>query len=158
MNKMGLGGDGSRDDPWKGLGNQGLLEQGTKICSSFKSNELLKTQSNGKSRNKSAKFLEKESSKIQGVTNLPPLEKISSSRFGCSGNHCKHTVLRKLISFRVSFLPHIVPLVVSKIFWLRGFASPNPYSDLISFYINQILSFYILDPFLLTSILTSGDW
>ena len=72
---MWLGWVGSRDDPWKRLGNQGLLEQEKKTCSSSKSNELLKIHPNGKSRNKSAKFLEKESSKIQGVTNLPPLEK-----------------------------------------------------------------------------------
>ena len=117
---MWLGWVGSRGDPGKGLGNQGLLEQGTKICSSFKSNELLKTQSNGESGNKSEKISEKESSKIQGVTNLPPLEKISSSRFGCSGNHCKHTVLRKLISFRVSFLPHSVPSVASKNLLAQG--------------------------------------
>src|SRR3954467_13717239 len=66
-----------------------------------------------KSRNKSEKFLEKESSEIQGVTDLPPLEKISSSRFGCSGNHRKLTVLRKLAASRISFLPHTVPIVAS---------------------------------------------
>src|SRR3954469_25076428 len=91
----GLGGV----DQWNGIGKawiQGPLEHGKKICSSFKSNEVIKIKSNSKSRNKSGKFLEKESSKIQVVTNLPPLRKISSSRFGCSGNHRKLTVLRKL--------------------------------------------------------------
>src|ERR1041385_4754692 len=64
--------------PWNGNGKswiQGPLEHGKKICSSFKSNEVIKIKSNCKSRNKSEKFLKKESSKIQGVTNLPPLEK-----------------------------------------------------------------------------------
>src|SRR3954470_19948284 len=68
-------------------------------------------KSNRKSRNKSEKFSKKKSSEIQGVTNLPPLEKISSSRFGCSGNHRKLTVLRKLVASRISFLPHTVPIV-----------------------------------------------
>src|SRR3954466_6253929 len=72
----------------KGL-DQGSLEHGKKICSSFKSNEVIKIKSSRKSRNKSEKFSKKESFEIQGVTNLPPLEKISSSRFGCSGNHRK---------------------------------------------------------------------
>src|SRR3954470_12442724 len=72
-------------------------------------------KSNRKSRNKSEKFSKKESSEIQGVTNLPPLEKISSSRFGCSGNHRKLTVLRKLAASLISFLPHTVPRVVSNI-------------------------------------------
>src|SRR3954466_4672546 len=65
-------------DQWNGIGKawiQGSLEHGKKICSSFKSNEVIKIKSNRKSRNKSEKFLEKESSEIQGVTNLPPLEK-----------------------------------------------------------------------------------
>src|SRR3954454_13829221 len=89
---------------------QGLLEHGKEICSSFKSNEVIRIKSNRKSRNKSEKFSKKESSKIQGVTNLPPLEKISSSRFGCSGNHRKLTVLRKLAASRISFLPHTLPI------------------------------------------------
>ena len=38
---MWLGGDGSREDSWKGMENHGPLEQGKKICSSFKSKELL---------------------------------------------------------------------------------------------------------------------
>src|SRR3954467_4344620 len=90
---------------------QGPLEHGKEICSSFKSNEVIKIKSNRKSKNKSEKFLEKESSEIQGVTNLPPLEKISSSRFVCSGNHRKLTVLRKLAASQISFLPHTVPMV-----------------------------------------------
>src|SRR3954464_3516681 len=100
--------------PWNGIGKawiQGSLEHGKKICSSFKSNEVIKIKSNHKSRNKSEKFSKKESSEIQGVTNLPPLEKISSSRFGCSGNHHKLTVLRKFAASQISFLPHIVPIV-----------------------------------------------
>src|SRR4051812_36033072 len=48
--------------------NQGLLEHGKKICSSFKSNEVIKIKSNRKSRNKSEKFSKKESSEIQDVT------------------------------------------------------------------------------------------
>src|SRR3954466_7091488 len=59
---------------WKGL-DQGLLEHGKEICSSFKSNEVIKIKSNRKSRNKSEKFSKKESSEIQDVTDLPPLEK-----------------------------------------------------------------------------------
>ena len=47
--KMWLGWDGSRDDPWKGSKNQGLLDQGKKICSSFKSKELLQIKPTGKS-------------------------------------------------------------------------------------------------------------
>src|SRR3954462_3086873 len=90
---------------------QGLLEHGKETCSSFKSNEVIKSKSNRKSRNKSEKFSKKRSSEIQGVTNLPPLEKISSSRFGCSGNHRKLTVLRQLAASRISFLPHTVPIV-----------------------------------------------
>ena len=59
---------------WNGIGKswiEGPLEHGKKICSSFKSNEVIKIKSNRKSRNKSEKFSKKESSKIQGFTNLP---------------------------------------------------------------------------------------
>ena len=66
--KWWLGWEGSRGESCKGIGHHGPLEQGKKICSSFKSNEVIKIKSNRKSRNKSKKFLEKESSKIQGVT------------------------------------------------------------------------------------------
>src|SRR4051812_10580559 len=101
---------------WHGKGlDQGSLEHGKEICSSFKSNEVIKSKSNRKSRNKSEKFSKKESSEIQGVTNLPPLEKISSSRFGCSGNHRKLTILRKPVASQISFLPHNVPRVASNI-------------------------------------------
>src|SRR3954466_5701065 len=97
---------------WHGKGlDQGLLEHGNEICSSFKSNEVIEIKSSRKSRNKSARFSKKESSEIQGVTNLPPLEKISSSRFGCSGNHRKLTALRQLAAPRISFLPHNVSMV-----------------------------------------------
>src|SRR3954470_15730211 len=48
--------------------DQGSLEHGKKICSSFKSNEVVKIKSNRKSRNKSEKFSKKESSEIQDVT------------------------------------------------------------------------------------------
>src|SRR3954462_3618943 len=54
---------------------QGPLEHGKEICSSFKSNEVIKIKSNRKSRNKSEKFSKKESSEIQDVIDLPPLEK-----------------------------------------------------------------------------------
>ena len=50
---MWLGWVGSRGDPGKGLGNQGLLEQEKKICSSSKSNELLKIQTTAKTRKNS---------------------------------------------------------------------------------------------------------
>src|SRR3954465_14277635 len=54
---------------WHGKGlDQGSLEHGKEICSSFKSNEVIKSKSNHKSRNKSEKFSKKESSEIQGVT------------------------------------------------------------------------------------------
>src|SRR3954465_6734975 len=54
---------------WHGKGlDQGSLEHGKEICSSFKSNEVIKIKSNRKSRNKSEKFSKKESSEIQGVT------------------------------------------------------------------------------------------
>src|SRR3954451_15375240 len=105
---------------------QGLLEHGKEICSSFKSNEVIKIKSNRKSRNKSAKFSKKESSEIQGVTNLPPLEKISSSRFGCSGNHCKLTVLRQLAASRIFFLTAYCCYSSNPIYLLRGFTSPGP--------------------------------
>ena len=52
---MWLGGDGSREDSWKGPKNQGLLEQGKKICSSSKSKELLQLKPTGKTRKKSEK-------------------------------------------------------------------------------------------------------
>src|SRR3954469_26050576 len=52
---------------WKGL-DQGSLEHGKEICSSFKSNEVIKIKSNRKSRNKSEKFSKKESSEIRDVT------------------------------------------------------------------------------------------
>src|SRR3954464_11180741 len=55
--------------------NKGLLEHGKEICSSFQSNKVIKIKSNRKSRNKSEKFSKKESSEIQDVTYLPPLEK-----------------------------------------------------------------------------------
>src|SRR3954453_15625267 len=47
---------------------QGPLEHGKGICSSFKSNEVIKIKSNRKSRNKFEKFSKKESSEIQDVT------------------------------------------------------------------------------------------
>src|SRR3954468_12615208 len=61
---------------WHGKGlDQGPLEHGKKIFSSFKSNEVIQIKSNCKSRNKSEKFSKKESSEIRDVTDLPPLEK-----------------------------------------------------------------------------------
>src|SRR3954462_12331490 len=54
---------------------QGPLEHGNEICSSFKSNEVIKIKSNRKSRNKSEKFSKKESSEIQGVTVTDPWSK-----------------------------------------------------------------------------------
>src|SRR3954468_16914039 len=106
---------------------QGSLEHGKKICSSFKSNEVINIKSNRKSRNKSQSFRKKESSEIQGVTNLPPLEKISSSRFGCSGNHRKLTALRKLAASRISFLTAYCSHSSNPIYLLRGFTSPDLY-------------------------------
>src|SRR4051812_27097973 len=54
---------------WHGKGlNQGPLEHGKEICSSFKSNEVIIIKSSRKSRNNSEKFSKKESSEIQGVT------------------------------------------------------------------------------------------
>src|SRR3954463_3726032 len=93
---------------------QGLLEHGKEICSSFKSNEVIKIKSNRKSRNNSEKFSKKKVPKSR-VSQTYPLRKISSSRFGCSGNHRKLTVLRKLVASRISFLPHTVPIVASNI-------------------------------------------
>src|SRR4051794_15944991 len=61
---------------WIGKGlDQGSLEHGKKIWSSFKSNEVINIKSYRKARNKSERFSKKESSEIQGVTDLPPLEK-----------------------------------------------------------------------------------
>ena len=94
------------------LENQGPLEQGKKICSSSKSKELLQIKPTGKSRNKP----EKQKSQNPGCHKPTPLRKISSSRFGCSGNHWKHTVLRNPVVSRVSSFLHSVPSVVSKIF------------------------------------------
>src|SRR3954464_7224749 len=94
---------------------QGLLEHGKEICSSFKSNEVIKIKSNRKSRNKSEKFSKKRKFQNPGCHRPTPLRKISSSRFGCSGNHHKLTVLRKLVASQISFLPHTVPMVASNI-------------------------------------------
>ena len=65
---MWLGGDGSRED----MENNGPLEHGKKICSSFKSKELLQNQPTSQSRKNSRK---EKGCKNQGVTNLPPLGK-----------------------------------------------------------------------------------
>ena len=65
---MWLGGDGSREDFWKGLENHGPFEQGKEICSSFKSKELLQIKPTGKSGNKTEKYLKSKSFKNQGVT------------------------------------------------------------------------------------------
>ena len=46
---MWLGGGGSREDCGQGFENHGPLEQGKKICSSFKSKELLQIKPTGKS-------------------------------------------------------------------------------------------------------------
>ena len=46
---MWLGGDGSKEDFWEGMGNHGPLEKINKICSSFKSKELLQMKPTGKS-------------------------------------------------------------------------------------------------------------
>ena len=46
---MWLGGEGSREDSWKGIENIGPLEQGKKICPSFKSKELLQIKPTSKS-------------------------------------------------------------------------------------------------------------
>jgi hypothetical protein len=49
--------------------------------------------------------------RIQGVTNLPPLE-ISSSRFGCLGVKHEYSHLRKSFPTRFPFLPlYYVPTV-----------------------------------------------
>src|SRR4051812_14560105 len=101
---------------WHGKGlDQGSLEHGKKICSSFKSNEVIKIKSDRKSRNKSEKFSKKRKFQNPGCYKPTPLRKISSSRFGCSGNHRKLTVLQKLAASRISFLPHNVPIVASNI-------------------------------------------
>src|SRR4051812_28936728 len=96
--------------------NQGPLEHGKKICSSFKSKEVLKIKSNSKSINKSEKFLEKESSKIQDVTNLPPLEKSRPRDLVAQGTIANLPSLGNslLLGFPLVFL-HIVPLVASNI-------------------------------------------
>src|SRR3954465_5474420 len=74
--------------PWNGMGKawiQGLLEHGKEICSSFKSNEVIKIKSNRKSKNKSEKFSKKRKFQNPGCHKPTPLKKISSSRFGFSG-------------------------------------------------------------------------
>ena len=68
---MWLGGDGSREDSWKGPKNQGPLEQGKKICSSSKSKELLKLKPTGKTRNKP----ERQKSQNPGCHKPTPLGK-----------------------------------------------------------------------------------
>ena len=57
-----------KGDLWEGLGNQGPLEQGKKICSSSKSKELLKIKPTGKTRKKLRKT---KGCKNQGVTEGP---------------------------------------------------------------------------------------
>src|SRR3954470_24709954 len=84
--------------------NQGPLEHGKKICSSFKSNEVIKIKSNRKSRNKSEKFSKKRRFRNPGCYRPTPLRKISSSRFGCSGNHRKLTSLQKLAASQIFLL------------------------------------------------------
>src|SRR3954470_23635821 len=49
--------------------NQGPLEHGKKICSSFKSNEVIQIKSNRKSRNKSEKFSKKRKFRNPGCHN-----------------------------------------------------------------------------------------
>src|SRR3954471_5017416 len=62
------------------------------------------------------KVFEKRKFRNPGCHRPTPLRKISSSRLGCSGNHRKLTVLRKLVASRVSFLPPIVLRVASNIY------------------------------------------
>jgi len=62
--KCGLGWVGSKDDPGKGLGNQGLLEQYKKICSSSSPKSCSKSKPTGKDQEDS----KRKSCENQGVT------------------------------------------------------------------------------------------
>src|SRR3954469_24966690 len=94
---------------------QGLLEHGKEICSSFKSNEVIKIKSSRKSRNKSEKFSKKESSEIQGVINLPPLEKSRPRDLVAQGTIANLPSFVNLLLHGFPFLPYTVPMVASNI-------------------------------------------
>src|SRR3954465_15673157 len=77
---------------WK----QGNLEHGKELCSSSSPTRCSRT----KPADKNEKNREKKKLRKPGCHKPTPLRKILSSRFGCSGNHCKLTVLRKLVASR----------------------------------------------------------
>src|SRR4051812_9989184 len=61
---------------WHGKGlDQGSLEHGKEICSSFKSNEVIKIKSNRKSRSKSEKSSKKRKFRNPGCHRPTPLRK-----------------------------------------------------------------------------------
>ena len=102
-------------------------------------------------RTKSEKNCEKKKLRKPGCHKPTPLRKISSSRFGCSGNHRKLTVLRKLIASRTSssyciLFPRWHPIYLC---W-GGLLHPVHSSDR-RFFIDASL------PFLLIPILISYD-
>jgi hypothetical protein len=99
-------------DQWNGIGkawNQGLLEHGKEICSSFKSNEVIKIKSNRKSRNKSEKFSKKESSEIRDVIDLPPLEKSRPRDLVAQGTIANLPSFGNLLLLRFSFYRILFP-------------------------------------------------
>src|SRR3954466_3851495 len=72
---------------------QGLLEHGKEICSSFKSNEVIKIKSNRKSRNKSEKFSKKRKFRNPGCyTDSPALIPSLSGPGVCVCNSCYKTI------------------------------------------------------------------
>src|ERR1041385_758595 len=106
---------------WK----QGTLEHGKELCSSFKSNEVIKIKFNRKSRNKSAKFSKKESSKIQDVTDLPPLEKSHPRYLVAQGTIANLPSFRNLLLLGFPFYRMLFHMLASNILLLRGLTSPD---------------------------------
>src|SRR4051812_48375499 len=92
-------------DQWNGNGKggePGALEHGKRICSSSSPTRCSRT----KPGDKNEKNREKEKLQKPGCHKPTPLRKISSSRFGCSGNHCELTVLRNLLHLRFLLIAH----------------------------------------------------
>src|SRR4051812_32875566 len=103
------------------IGNKGYLS----MEGNYAQVQVQRGAQNPNSGQKPEKLRKEKAAKTR-VSQTYPLRKISSSRSGCSGNHCKLTVLRKLTVPSISFMLHIVPTVASNMLLLRGFTPPGP--------------------------------
>src|SRR4051812_36501582 len=91
--KMWLGGEGSREDFWKGLENLGPLEQWKENMAKFQVQRVSSNQTNWEILEKNRKEKVEKTSVSQTYA---PLE-ISSSRIGCSGDKWIHSALGILL-------------------------------------------------------------